>query len=134
MRSDHACASARSASRAAFCAASLALLARISAPMIWPPQITSRDFVLMPGHYSAAASDSQSTRASEVPATATLLLGQADNDTGGNILQLLELETPRNVESITSGRIAPQAWPEDNLQAGWRPQPHYPGAVFAGTI
>jgi hypothetical protein len=43
-------ASARSASRAAFLASSRACLARISAPMIWPPQMTSRDLVPMAGH------------------------------------------------------------------------------------
>ena len=34
-------------SRAAFCAASRAPLARIFAPIIWPPQMTSRDLVPM---------------------------------------------------------------------------------------
>src|SRR5215207_6480067 len=108
MRSDHACASARSASRAAFCAASLALLARISAPMIWPPQITSRDFVLMTGHYSAAASDSQSTRASEVIAPQRFCLVKPANNTGGNMLQLLELKRPRDVEYLLPAEPPPK--------------------------
>ena len=34
--------------------------------MIRPPQITSRDLVLMTSHYSAVVPDSQSTRASQV--------------------------------------------------------------------
>ena len=54
----------------------------------------------MTGHYSAAASDSQSTRPSEVISAATLLLGQASNATGGNILQVLEPQGPRGVESL----------------------------------
>ena len=61
MRIDQASDSARSASRAAFCAASRALLARMSAPMMRPPQITPRDLVLMARDYSASAPDSQST-------------------------------------------------------------------------
>jgi hypothetical protein len=36
-------------------------LARISASMIWPPQMTSRDVVLMAGHFSAVVGESQST-------------------------------------------------------------------------
>jgi hypothetical protein len=39
-------------------------LAWMSAPMIWPPQITSRDLVLM-AHYSAAVIFTQSTRPRE---------------------------------------------------------------------
>jgi hypothetical protein len=60
-----ASASALSASRLAFCAASRAPLARICAPMIRPPQITSRDLVLMAAHYSAAIIFTQSTRSRE---------------------------------------------------------------------
>jgi hypothetical protein len=47
MRTDHASASDRSAARVAFCAFWRAVWARISAPMIRPPQITSRFLVLM---------------------------------------------------------------------------------------
>jgi hypothetical protein len=54
-------ASARSASRAAFLAASRAPLARIFAPMIGPPQMTSRDLVLM-AHYSVSRWPRQSAR------------------------------------------------------------------------
>src|SRR3569833_611196 len=49
MRTDHASASARSASRTAYRASSRACLAEISAPMMRPLQMTSRDLVLMPG-------------------------------------------------------------------------------------
>src|SRR5258705_3277429 len=62
MRTDHAWASARSASRAAL----RAPRARISAHMICPPQINSRDLVPLAAHYSATGPDSQSTRARKV--------------------------------------------------------------------
>jgi hypothetical protein len=45
LETDHA---AASASRAAFCASSRPASARIFAPMIAPPQMTSRDLVLIP--------------------------------------------------------------------------------------
>jgi hypothetical protein len=54
-----------SASRLAFWAASRAPWARIWAPMIRPPQIASRLFVLMRAHYSAADVFQQSTTCSE---------------------------------------------------------------------
>ena len=57
MRTDHASASAR----IAFWAASLAPAARISTPMILPPQMTCRVLVLMARNYSATAPDVQST-------------------------------------------------------------------------
>ncbi len=52
MRIDQASASARSASRTACLARSRARSARIFAPRIWLPKITSRDLVLMAGHFS----------------------------------------------------------------------------------
>jgi hypothetical protein len=40
--------------RIASLASARAASARMRAPMIWPPQMTSRDFVLMSAHYSGA--------------------------------------------------------------------------------
>src|SRR5215203_5635078 len=54
------------ASRAAFWAASRAPRARMSAPMIWRPQMTFLDLVLMAAHYTASGPDSHSTRARNV--------------------------------------------------------------------
>jgi hypothetical protein len=52
IRSDQASASARSASRMAFLASSRAPSALIFAPMMRPPQMTSRDLLLMGSDYS----------------------------------------------------------------------------------
>lgn len=54
-----ASASARSAAWAAFFAFWRAVWARISAPMIRPPQITSRFLVLIAGHYSGLGAAQQ---------------------------------------------------------------------------
>src|SRR5438067_1830169 len=51
---------------AAFLASSRACRARMSAPTIWPPQMTCRFLVLMAGDDSAVTPNSQSTRAREV--------------------------------------------------------------------
>jgi hypothetical protein len=59
MRIDHASASARSASRIALVAASLALSAWIFAPLIRLPKMVWRDFVLMAGDYSRACGGAQ---------------------------------------------------------------------------
>ena len=64
MRTDHASASARSAARAAFVASWRAAWARMSAPIIRPPQMTSRVLVLIDGNYSLTEAPVQSTRPS----------------------------------------------------------------------
>src|SRR5580704_2011077 len=64
MRTDQASASARSAARTAFLASARALSARIFAPLIALPQMTSRDLVLMAGDYSRLAARCNATRIS----------------------------------------------------------------------
>src|ERR1700749_3076379 len=64
MRTDQASASARSAARTAFLASARALSARIFAPLIALPQMTSRDLVLMIGDYSRLAARCNATRIS----------------------------------------------------------------------
>ena len=53
------------------------LEARISAPIILPPQMTCRDLVLMASDYSATEPDAQSTTLRDHIGSVTLPLGQA---------------------------------------------------------
>jgi len=81
MRTDHASASAR----IAFWAASLAPAARISTPMILPPQMTCRVLVLMARNYSATAPDVQSTTPRDDVGSVALRLGQVSRRSAGKV-------------------------------------------------